>query len=80
MSTPPPELEGTVEDIQKRLADFAGQRLHVTVHPLGTANGNSETVHPQLRPIGLCKGQFVVPDSFFDPLLPDLQKAFEGDE
>jgi hypothetical protein len=33
---------------------------------------------PALRPIGLCKGQFVLPDSFFDPLPEDIQKAFEG--
>ena len=40
------------------------------------------TVSPEtlLRPIGLCEGQFVVPDSFFDPLPADLQRAFEGDE
>ena len=31
-----------------------------------------------LRPIGLCEGQFTVPDSFFDPLPDDLQAAFEG--
>lgn len=30
-----------------------------------------------LRPIGLCEGQFTVPDSFFDPLPDDLQAAFE---
>ena len=40
------------------------------------------TVSPDalLRPIGLCEGQFVVPDSFFDPLPEELQKAFEGRE
>ncbi len=38
------------------------------------------TVSPDvlLRPIGLCEGQFTVPDSFFDPLPADLQEAFEG--
>lgn len=25
------EMEGTVEEIQQRLADFAGQRLHITL-------------------------------------------------
>jgi hypothetical protein len=77
MATPLLELDGTAEDIQKRLADFAGQKLHVTVQPLqappATSNG-------QLRPIGLCEGQFTVPDSFFDPLPDDLQRAFEADE
>lgn len=34
MSTPLLEMEGTAEEIQARLADFAGQRLSVTVRPI----------------------------------------------
>ncbi len=34
MSTPLLELEGTAEEIQKRLDEFAGQRLRVTVQML----------------------------------------------
>ena len=30
------------------------------------------------RPIGLCKGEFTVPDDFNDPLPDDLLDAFEG--
>jgi antitoxin (DNA-binding transcriptional repressor) of toxin-antitoxin stability system len=30
------------------------------------------------RPIGLARGQFTVPPSFFEPLPDDLQDAFEG--
>ena len=30
------------------------------------------------RPIGLAKGQFTVPDCFFEPLPDDVIKAFEG--
>ena len=30
------------------------------------------------RPIGLAKGMFTVPKSFFDPLPDDLLDAFEG--
>ncbi len=30
------------------------------------------------RPIGLAKGQFTVPPSFFEPLPDDVIKAFEG--
>jgi len=30
------------------------------------------------RPIGLCKGEFELPRSFFEPLPEDLVKAFEG--
>jgi antitoxin (DNA-binding transcriptional repressor) of toxin-antitoxin stability system len=34
----------------------------------------------ELRPDGQCEGQFVVPDSFFDPLPDDILRAFEGRE
>lgn len=37
MSTPLLELEGTVEEIQERLAEFVGQRLYVTVRPVEDA-------------------------------------------
>lgn len=30
------------------------------------------------RPIGLAKGEFTVPDSFFEPLPDDLLDLFEG--
>ena len=30
------------------------------------------------RPIGLAKGQFTIPDSFFEPLPDDLLKTFSG--
>ena len=43
MSTPIIEMEGTVEEIQIRLSDFIGQRLHVTVLSLGI----SENTPPQ---------------------------------
>jgi hypothetical protein len=32
----------------------------------------------QLRPIGLAKGQFTVPDDFNTPLPEDVLQAFEG--
>lgn len=32
----------------------------------------------QLRPFGLCKGEFVVPDDFDAPLPEDILNAFEG--
>jgi hypothetical protein len=32
----------------------------------------------QLRPIGLAKGQFTVPDDFNTPLPEDTLQAFEG--
>jgi antitoxin (DNA-binding transcriptional repressor) of toxin-antitoxin stability system len=30
------------------------------------------------RRLGVAKGQFTVPESFFDPLPPDILDAFEG--
>ncbi|MFZ4664969.1 MAG: type II toxin-antitoxin system Phd/YefM family antitoxin [Prochlorotrichaceae cyanobacterium] len=32
----------------------------------------------QLRPFGLCAGEFIVPDDFDYPLPEDLLSAFEG--
>ena len=32
----------------------------------------------QLRPFGLCAGEFTVPDDFDSPLPEDLLNAFEG--
>ena len=34
----------------------------------------------KLRPFGLAKGQFVVPDDFDDPLPEDILNLFEGKE
>ena len=31
-----------------------------------------------LRPVGLCAGEFTVPDDFNDPLPEDILRAFEG--
>ena len=42
-------------------------------------------IHPvqprstQPRPVGLAKGQFIVPSTFFDPLPEELEQAFEGE-
>jgi len=33
---------------------------------------------PRLRPIGLAKGQFTVPDDFNAPLPKDMLQTFEG--
>ena len=36
------------------------------------------TITDELRPYGLCAGQFVVPDDFDNPLPDDILSAFEG--
>jgi antitoxin (DNA-binding transcriptional repressor) of toxin-antitoxin stability system len=33
----------------------------------------------KMRPAGLCKGQFVVPDDFDDPLPEEILREFYGD-
>ncbi|MGK7961428.1 prevent-host-death protein [Crocosphaera sp.] len=38
----------------------------------------SITNNKQLRPFGLCAGEFTVPDDFDDPLPEDILNAFEG--
>ena len=36
------------------------------------------TNNKQLRPFGLCAGEFTVPEDFDDPLPEDILNAFEG--
>lgn len=45
--------------------------------PYQIAKTNRETAL-DLRPIGLCKGEFVVPDDFDEPLPEDILASFEG--
>ena len=46
-------------------------------HPIAEITALPKTpVHP--RPIGLAKGRFSVPHSFFEPLPKNLLDAFEG--
>lgn len=37
-----------------------------------------ESPHTELRPFGLCKGEFTVPDDFDAPLPDEILDAFEG--
>jgi len=74
----------SVEEMQRDLSAClqrveAGETLLIVragkpvaeVKPVGT---RVETV----RPFGLCKGEFTVPDDFDAPLPEDVLKAFEG--
>lgn len=42
---------------------------------------NEDAIRPvtQLRPYGLCAGEFEVPDDFDDPLPSEILKTFEGE-
>ncbi|ALF55791.1 prevent-host-death protein [Nostoc piscinale CENA21] len=37
-----------------------------------------QSINKQLRPFGLCAGEFTVPDDFDAPLPQDILNAFEG--
>ena len=76
----------SLEEIQRDLAGYlnrvqAGETLLI-VHaekPVAEIKPASQTAEAQpLRPIGLCAGQFVVPDDFDSPLPDDVLDAFEG--
>ena len=74
----------TVEEIQQDMPGYlrrvqAGEAFTIVrdhqpiaeIRPLGHAVR-------QLRPIGLCAGEFVVPDDFDAPLPEDILLQFEG--
>lgn len=76
-------MNATVEQIENDPAEYLHRVLEgetVTVfrddhavaeiRPLNGAAG--------LRPIGLAKGEFVVPDDFDDPLPEEILDSFEG--
>jgi len=50
---------------------FENERAVAEMRPVPSRTG--------LRPIGLAKGDFVVPDDFDDPLPEDVLELFEGE-
>ena len=75
-----------IDDIQQNLSGFIkliqeGNRLIITQadRPIAEIKPISKNLpQKEPRPIGLCEGEFVVPDDFDDPLPADLLEAFEG--
>jgi antitoxin (DNA-binding transcriptional repressor) of toxin-antitoxin stability system len=66
--------------LSKYLAKLkAGERILLCKrnHPVAEITALPESPS-QPRPIGLAKGRFSVPHSFFEPLSDDLLDAFEG--
>lgn len=53
-------------------------RLSATYRALVTILENEQPLI-NLRPFGLCAGDFVVPDDFDEPLPAEILKAFEGE-
>ncbi|WP_159460564.1 type II toxin-antitoxin system Phd/YefM family antitoxin [Calothrix rhizosoleniae] len=77
-------LNVTIDEIQRdplkyiRLAEtgvtlviIQANRPIAELKPISTSN-------KELRPFGLCAGEFIVPDDFDAPLPEDILSAFEG--
>jgi hypothetical protein len=60
------------------LSAFEGKRVEVIVVEEDGPAEIGATPRAQ-RPLGLLRGQFVVPDDFDAPLLPEIQRYFDGD-
>jgi antitoxin (DNA-binding transcriptional repressor) of toxin-antitoxin stability system len=76
-------LNVTVDEIQcdplKYLPQVeAGETLVIVRYDKLIAQLRPIASSKQLRPFGLCAGEFTVPDDFDDPLPEALLNAFEG--
>jgi antitoxin (DNA-binding transcriptional repressor) of toxin-antitoxin stability system len=73
----------TVDEIQRDPLKYlrqveAGETLVIVRFDKAIAELRPIASSKQLRPFGLCSGDFTVPDDFDDPLPEDLLSAFEG--
>jgi antitoxin (DNA-binding transcriptional repressor) of toxin-antitoxin stability system len=73
----------TVDEIQRDPLKYlrqveAGETLVIVRSDQPIAELRPITSNKQLRPFGLCSGEFTVPDDFDAPLPEDLLSAFEG--
>jgi hypothetical protein len=59
------------------LSAFEGMRVEVIV--VEDEVSAERGVAPQGRPLGIMRGQFVVPEDFDAPLPEELQRYFEGE-
>ena len=76
-------LRVTVEEIQRDPAKYlrqveAGETFVIMQTEKAIAELRPIPSSKQLRPFGLCAGEFIIPDDFDDPLPEDLLNAFEG--
>ncbi len=77
-----------INDIQRDLMHYlsrvkAGETLIITqagqpVAEIKPVTAESGTLKKHLRPFGLCRGEFVVPDDFDAPLPKELLSYFES--
>lgn len=77
-------LTVNIDEIQKNLISYfhqvaAGESIIIieSGKPIAEIKPVSPT-SPQIRPYGLCAGEFTVPDDFNDPLPDEILNSFEG--
>jgi antitoxin (DNA-binding transcriptional repressor) of toxin-antitoxin stability system len=73
----------TIDEIQRDPLKYlhqveAGETLVIIRADKPIAEMRPVVSNKQLRPFGLCAGEFTVPDDFNSPLPEDLLSAFEG--
>ncbi len=76
-------LKVTVDEIQRDPSKYlrqveAGETFMILQADKAIAELRPITSNKQLRPFGLCAGEFTVPDDFDATLPDDLLSAFEG--
>jgi antitoxin (DNA-binding transcriptional repressor) of toxin-antitoxin stability system len=76
-------LKVTIDEIQRDPLKYldqveAGETLIIVRSDKPIAELRPISNSQQLRPFGLCAGEFTVPDDFDAPLPEDLLSAFEG--
>jgi antitoxin (DNA-binding transcriptional repressor) of toxin-antitoxin stability system len=74
----------SVEEIEKHPREYLhrvleGETVIVFEKDRPVAEMRPLTKRTGMRPIGLAKGDFVVPDDFDDPLPEDVLQLFEGE-
>jgi antitoxin (DNA-binding transcriptional repressor) of toxin-antitoxin stability system len=75
-------LSVTIDEMQRDPLKYlhqveAGETLVIVRADKAIAELRPIASSPKLRPFGLCKGEFTVPDDFDDPLPEELLMAFE---
>lgn len=76
-------LNVTIEEIQRDPLKYlhqveAGETLVIIRDEQAIAELRPISSSKQLRPFGLCAGEFIVPEDFDAPLPEDVLNAFEG--
>jgi antitoxin (DNA-binding transcriptional repressor) of toxin-antitoxin stability system len=73
----------TIDDLQHDPLQYlrrveAGETIVIVRQDKAIAEIRPIASNNQLRPFGLCNGEFTVFDDFDDPLPEDMLRAFEG--